>query len=107
MFNLVVMPPLDGNNRPFFAGNSSMAMACGGSPPYAWFARPDVMNVVFVMRDNRPVMLNGCLNRPQDCLTRCVYEIEVRVTCENGRAEPVRLRLTIGDEWGSTRIEEV
>ncbi|WP_148678141.1 hypothetical protein [Vulcanisaeta distributa] len=93
IFNLIVMP-LDNGSKPFYANNLNMATVCGGSPPYAWFARPDVF-------------LLGCLNRVQDCLTKCTYEVEVQVTCENARAEPVRLRLTIGDDWKSTSIQEV
>ena len=74
-------------------------MACDGKPPYAWFARPNVIE-----QDNATFMLNGCSNRIQDCLTKCIYDIEVQVTCENGRAEPIKLRLTIGDDWDNTDV---
>ncbi|WP_054849050.1 hypothetical protein [Vulcanisaeta sp. JCM 14467] len=90
--------PLDVSNKPFFVINQNLCQniptACGGSLPYAWFARPDVMAY-------------GCLNRMQDCLTKLIYMIEVQVTCENGRAEPVRLKLIIGDDWDHTDVVKV
>ena len=30
--------------------------------------------------------------------------VEIQVTCENGGAGPVKLRLVIGDDWGSTGV---
>ncbi|MGC9137262.1 MAG: hypothetical protein ACP5H6_10495 [Caldivirga sp.] len=90
IINLIVMP-LE-NNKPFFAG--IWEKGCGGRPFYAWFARLDVLST-------------GCLNRSQDCLTKCIYEVEVQVTCKNGKVNPVRLMLIIGDDWDHTDIKLV